>query len=243
MTNKRFRLTPSEIDVVMSMRNNNHNPNNTLLIPDLHCPFCHDDALTFCKDMQEKWDCGNIIFMGDILDNHYSSFFASDPDGMNGGEELERALSQIDGFYEAFPEAIVLNGNHDHLPNRVAFKNGLSSKWIKTLDEMLNVPGWTFKDEHWIGNIKLIHGTARVAHTRMKQDLCSIISGHYHSKSYIQYLQGHNSRHFAMQLGCLIDRNAYAFAYSKQFPHQHINVGILLNNELPIIEYMPQIKK
>jgi hypothetical protein len=36
-----------------------------------------------------------LFFIGDIIDNHYSSYHESDPDGYSAGEELDRAIDMI----------------------------------------------------------------------------------------------------------------------------------------------------
>lgn len=211
---------------------------NTLIISDLHAPFIREDYLEFCWDMYNKWNCNNVIFIGDIIDNHYTSFFDTDPDGHSAREELDLAIAQAHGFYKLFPEAIVTSGNHDMIPVRKAFNAGISNRWLKTISEVLQTPGWKFVPVHWINNIMICHGIGRQATTRMRQDMVSVIQGHFHSKSYISYQVGTDRKTFAMQLGCGVDNNSYAMAYNRWFPRPHINCGILLNNEIPIIEYM-----
>jgi hypothetical protein len=51
-----------------------------------------------------------------ILDNHYSSYHESDPDGYSAGEELDRAIDMIKIGIE--PKATVIIGNHDRLVYR-----------------------------------------------------------------------------------------------------------------------------
>jgi hypothetical protein len=69
-------------------------------------------------------------------------------------------------------------------------------------------------------------------------DLTSIVQSHYHSQSYINFVQGNNQRIFAMQVGCGIDSDSFAFAYAKNFPRLHLNCGVLIDGTLPILEYM-----
>jgi hypothetical protein len=130
-------------------------------------------------------------------------------------------------------------GNHDILGARKAFKSGLSSKWIKSVGEMLETPNWNFSESFIIDNIEYTHGSGRKAKSRCKDDLTSVIQGHYHCESYIEWYVGKTTKLFAMQLGTGIDNSAYAFAYGKNFKKPHINVGVVLDNgKLPIIEYM-----
>ena len=215
---------------------------NVLIIPDLHSPFIKDGYLEFCMEMRDKYNCTEFWFTGDILDNHFASYHETDPDGFGGLAELYQAIPQINRFHEEFPNAYVALGNHDTIPQRKSFTEGVTSKWIKTIDEVLNVPTWTFAPQFIFegpdGDIQLCHGIARKARQRSRKDLISIVQGHYHTESYIEFSQGVNKRIFAMQLGAGVDMNAYALAYAKNGNQIHNNVGILLGRRTPIIEYM-----
>ena len=50
------------------------NTSNVLVIGDLHEPFCLDGYLDFCIEQQKKWNCDKVIFIGDVIDNHYASY-------------------------------------------------------------------------------------------------------------------------------------------------------------------------
>ena len=60
-----------------------------LVVGDLHCPFDLDGYLQFLLDTYAKWNCNQILMIGDAVDNHYSSFHQTDADGYGGGEELD----------------------------------------------------------------------------------------------------------------------------------------------------------
>ena len=60
------------------------------------------------------------MFIGDIIDNHYSSYHETSADGMGGLDELELAIKRISRWYDAFPKATVIIGNHDRLIMRKA---------------------------------------------------------------------------------------------------------------------------
>lgn len=212
---------------------------NVLVIGDLHAPFIKFGYLEFCQKIYKKYNCNYVVFIGDIIDNHYSSYHESDPDGMSAGGELLRAKKEISYWYKAFPKAKVCIGNHDLIPNRKAMTSGLSSSWIRTIDEVLDTPNWEFSEEFLIDGNLYVHGTGRKARNRAKKDLVSIIQGHYHSESYCEHFVGNNFKIFAMQVGCGIDRKAYAMAYGRHFDKPHINCGVVLENgRLPILEYM-----
>ena len=57
------------------------NERRILVVGDLHCPFELDGYFDFCKKTYAEWNCNQVLFIGDIIDNHYSSFHVTDPDG------------------------------------------------------------------------------------------------------------------------------------------------------------------
>lgn len=233
-------LNCSEEDVIWVKKSiKNNYTSNILIIGDLHAPFIREGYLDFCKNIYTKYKCNEVIFIGDIIDNHYSSFHATDPDGYNAYSELILAKNQITKWYEAFPYAKVCIGNHDLIPNRKAFNSGLSTKWIKSISEVLDTPNWKYSEEFVINDVLYTHGIGRKAINRMQYDLTSVVQGHYHSESYINYLVGKSRKTFAMQVGCGVNDKSYAMAYGKYFNKMHINCGVVLDNgKLPILEYM-----
>ena len=142
MANNRYRLRPNEEKVIMDMRNQDFR--NVLIIGDLHSPFTREGYLEHCIDTYEKYNCNTVVFIGDVIDNHYSSFHEQDPDGFGAGEELDRAIAMLQPFYKAFPKAKVCIGNHDAIICRKAFSSGISNRWIRDYDEVLGTYGWDF---------------------------------------------------------------------------------------------------
>jgi hypothetical protein len=239
----RPRLTEDEYNKFLKFIKNDTNvggdESRILVIPDLHSPFIKYGFLEFCQYISKKYNTNKTIFIGDIIDNHYSSYHESDPDGFSAGVELLKAKNEINNWYTAFPTAKVCIGNHDLIPNRKAMTSGLSASWIKTIGEVLDTPNWEYSEEFLIDNVLYTHGTGRKANNRAKKDLISIVQGHYHSESYIEHFVGSNFKIFAMQVGCGIDRRTYAMAYGRHFDKPHINCGVVLENgTLPILEYM-----
>ncbi|MGL5768052.1 MAG: metallophosphoesterase [Sarcina sp.] len=173
------------------------------------------------------------------------------PDKLNEGIRLNKQskLIEYNGYVwcaEVENSTLVVrrNGNvsiqGNCLADRKAFKHGLSSRWIRTLDEVLNTPNWEFKDSFVIGDFLFTHGTGRNAKIRCKEDFYSVVQGHYHSESYVEHFVGSNGeRKMAVQVGCGIDREKYAFSYGKNFKSPHINVAIIdVENKIAFHEYM-----
>jgi len=213
----------------------NGNIDNILIIGDLHAPFTKYGYLKFCREQQEIYNCGTVIFIGDVIDNHYSSYHESDPDGYGAGEELDRAIDMIADWYHTFPKATVIIGNHDRLVYRKAYSSGVSKKWIREYKEVLNTSGWDFVENIEFHGINFNHGEGGTARNRIKSELQSQVQGHLHTQLYNDFLVGANFIVFGMQVGCGIDIKSYAMAYGKHYKKPAIGCGVVLNKgTLPI---------
>ena len=208
--------------------------NRVLVIGDLHEPFCLDGYLDFCKKVYAEQNCNKVVFIGDIIDNHYSSYHETDADGMSGGEELDLAIDNISKWYKAFPIADVTLGNHDIIISRKAQTGSIPSKWIKEYKEVLNTPKWTFTHKLEIDGVAYIHGIGSKAHVRSVKDMQSTVQGHHHTEAYTIWKVGSNNKVFGMQVGCGIDKDSYAMAYGKWFPKPAIGCGVVINGKTAI---------
>lgn len=230
LTRQNNSLQPltKKIDIIK----NNTNNKTVLVIGDIHEPFCHDDYLDFCQEQYKKYNCDTVVFIGDVIDNHFMSFHTSDPDGFGGGEELDRAIYKISRWYKAFPNATVIIGNHDRLAFRKAYSSGISSKWVRDYDEVLNTPNWNFVDRIVIDNVLYIHGESGTARMKAKDINRSVVQGHLHSQAYIEYI---NNDKFAMQVGTGVDDSKYAFAYNKAGKESILSCGIIKEGTQPFL--------
>lgn len=201
-----------------------------LIIGDLHEPFCLEGYLEFCKETYKRYDCNQVVFIGDVIDNHYSSYHESDADGMGGGQELELAIEKIAKWYEAFPKADVIIGNHDRIIMRKAQSSQVPRKWIKEYKDVLDTPKWNFVESVTYDDVLYIHGEGGTARSRMRKDLNSVVQGHLHTQFYCDYLVGKNFSIFGMQVGCGIDNKSYAMAYAKNYGKPAIGCGVVLEN-------------
>jgi hypothetical protein len=194
--------------------NINKKERRILVIGDVHAPFVLDGYLDFCKETYAKYNCNQVIFIGDIIDNHYSSFHTSDPDGMGGGDELDYAIEEVKRWNEAFPVADVLIGNHDRIIMRKAFDSQIPQRWIKSYNDVLGTK-WNWQDRVVYDNVQYVHGEGGTARTKSKNDMMSTVQGHIHTQAYCEWMVGRNFRIFGMQVGCGVDGKSYAAAYAK----------------------------
>jgi len=233
MASNRYRLKPDEEALLQNYRK--HKVNNVLVIGDLHEPFCLDGYLDFCIEQYQEHGCNEVVFIGDIIDNHYSSYHETSADGLGGGDELELAISKIAKWYEAFPQATVLIGNHDRIIMRKAQTSAIPSKWIKSYKEVLETPKWNFVERYVKDGVQYIHGEAGTARTKCRADMQNTVQGHLHTQAYCEHYVGQNFRIFGMQVGCGIDHESYAMAYAKAGKKPAIGCAVVKENgTLPV---------
>jgi predicted phosphodiesterase len=232
----RIRLTESEFQLIKTTREKNEI--RVLCIGDLHEPFCLEGYLEFCIEIYKKHNCNKVVFIGDVIDNHYSSYHETDVDGMSGGEELDLAIDKIANWYKAFPKADVTIGNHDRLIMRKAQTGAVPRKWIKAYKEVLETPHWNFTERVVIDEVQYIHGEAGTAKAKCKADMMSTVQGHLHTQCYTEWFAGANFKIFGTQVGCGIDHDAYAMAYAKAGKKPIIGCAVIINGKTCINELM-----
>lgn len=215
---------------------------NKLVIGDLHAPFILTGYLEFCKDLYTKYNCDSVLFIGDVLDSHYSSYHETDPDGLSAGDELYYAKKQLEGFYEAFPIADVMMGNHDLIISRKAKTAGLSKYVLKPFGDIIGAPStWSFHyDDIILDNVVYSHGNVGNASKKTILNRTSTVQGHFHSQASIEYHVSIKDALFSLQVGCGINKDTYAMAYGKPFASKPvISAAVVLDNgKLPILELM-----
>jgi metallophosphoesterase superfamily enzyme len=242
MRDNRYRLSNKEIKLIMDSRAAlEEEESRVLVIGDLHLPFGRKNYLAFCKEQYIKWNCNKVVFIGDIIDSHYSSFHQTDPDGLGGGDELALCVEQVKDWYEAFPDAYVTIGNHDAIIMRKAFDSGVPKIWIKEFNDVLNTPNWKWVTEVYIDDVRYVHthktGKARAS---AKRDMVSTVGGHFHTEHYVEWFYGVKSAVFALSVGCGINDKEYAFAYAAGGKKNAIGCGVVLDGgRTPIPIRMP----
>ena len=210
------------------------NAKRILVVGDLHAPFTLPHYLDFCTDVYAKYNCNQVIFIGDIIDNHYSSFHTTDPDGLGGGDELDLAVEDVSRWYDAFPVADIMIGNHDRMIMRRAFESQIPQRWIKSYNDVLGTPDWRWVENVVYDDVLYEHGEGGQAATKARNNMMSSVCGHTHTAAYVQWYVGKRFRVFGMQVGCGIDAKSYAAAYAKNFKRQAIGCGVVIGGHTAI---------
>ena len=211
-----------------------------LVIPDLHCPFHHPDALAFLKAVYERHSCNEVVCLGDEADFHAFSRYTPDPNGFSPKKELELTIEALHPFYKAFPNVKVCTSNHTVRPVKKMFEAGLPDAFWPHYEIMLDAPdGWKWQDKWIIDDVLYFHGEGKSgqnAHIQfMKAYKQSLVHGHIHSYGAVSY----EGKHFAMNAGCLIDEKAYAFKYAKHMPiNVSIGAGVVIGGKAAIFRPM-----
>lgn len=217
-----------------------------LVISDLHIPYHHPDAFSFLKAVKKKYKPDRIICIGDEVDNHAMSFHDSDPDLRSAGDELRESRKLIKELEKIFPKMDLVDSNHGSMFYRKAKAHGIPKCAILPYNDLLGVGnGWKWHNEL---TIKMSDGKPCYFHHGRGADITKVsmshgmsaVQGHYHEKYKIEYWGNTLSLNWGMQVGCLIDDDAYAFAYNNtNLKRPIIGCGIIISGQpvlLPLIK-------
>lgn len=211
-------------------------PENTLVIGDTHEPFTIKGYLEFCREIADRCKCGRVVHIGDLVDNHSISYHEHDPDGKSPKEEFKEARRKLKAWFKAFPNLYLCRGNHDALVDRKGKTSGLPSEVFKPFRQIWELPkGWVDDWQFEFNNVLYTHGTGysgKHSHVQVAYDnRMSAVIGHIHSVGAVQYIDTCKTPIFGMNVGCGIDRRAYAFAYGKDFKFKPIiGCGVVTDN-------------
>lgn len=212
-----------------------------LIIGDLHAPYMHQDAVRFLKAVKLKYKPSRVVFMGDEVDAHATSYHEHDPDLPSAGDELRQAIKQLQPVYSMFPKATILESNHGSLVYRKGMTAGLPRAVMKEYREILEAPnGWTWVYDLVLstplGDVYLHHGKSATHEKLSKNMAMSAVQGHFHNKFYISYWSSPNGLYWDANAACLIDHKKRAFAYGKNNLQKPI-VGVLV-----IVDGVPRLE-
>ena len=219
-----------------------------LLIGDSHIPYEHKDYLRFCKAVAKKYSCSIYVHVGDEVDNHAISFHDTDPELLAPSNELEKSITRLGAWEEAFAGAYVLTSNHGALVIRRFKHHGIPLHYLKSFQEVYRTPTWTWVEDIIIqtksGDFYGCHGKSSVYGKLAKEMGCSAFQGHYHGKHEVTRHASALCDRFNVFVGCGIDRKSLAFAYGKNhIPKPLLGCAIIDKEGIPRIIKMTLNKK
>lgn len=210
-----------------------------MVIPDLHIPFSSDQYMEFAIALRDKHKPDIVIFIGDILDNHFASYHETELDALSADEEIKKTLQIVNKWHHEFPGAHVIEGNHDRMITRKAKTAKIPRQWLKTYNEVLNTPTWKWHKELLLNKVLYLHGEGVTARKTAMLRHVSVVQGHKHQECYVQYLNNRGT--WAAQIGVGIDRESYALRYSKIDPREYTEGLLIIKNNVPT--YIPRFPK
>lgn len=215
-----------------------------LVIGDIHEPVSRKGYLQFNKDLRKEHKCNEVVFIGDVVDWSAISFHAHNPEAPGPIDEYKLALSAIKKWYKAFSEAIVIIGNHDARPRRVAESYNIPAKFIRDYHELWKTPKWNWVRHAIIDNVYYCHGHKKGGGKTPAWNLSakmgmSVVMGHWHSKGGVNWSANPLRRWFGMDTGCGIDDEAYAFAYAEEQVTRSILSSAIVIDGMPRHIMMP----
>jgi hypothetical protein len=197
-----------------------------LVMPDLHAPYHHPDALEFLSWVKEWRGCREkVANVGDMWDFHSMSFHQSEPEAVGPEEEYEKIRAFSKELTDIFPHGDIVLGNHCDIPKRKMKELGLATSMLRNPNDLYNMPDtWKIHQLYYVlepdtWDVLVEHGCGSggkygCANTS-KEKRCSYVQGHTHSNAAVIYSQCYKDVTFAMNVGCLIDSSSFAFKYAK----------------------------
>lgn len=201
-----------------------------LVLPDLHHPFTHKNALEHCERVYYENECTSVIGIGDIIDHHALSRHTSEADAMSAQEEFDLTMETLKPWKKAFPKMTLILGNHDIIPHRRVKELQLPKRLsIPYISEAYEFPkGWKTEVNLKKDGVLYIHSSGNgkyAAINRAKEEGMSVVAGHTHRHGGIIYYDNPNRTFYGMQTGCLIDPDSYAFRYSSMYEKPRVSLG------------------
>jgi uncharacterized protein YlzI (FlbEa/FlbD family) len=241
LKNNRYRLKPHEVQLIKDLRSKKV---NRLIVGDVHLPYTHKNYLQFCISIYDKYQCSEVSFTGDILDSHFSSFHSISTESQGAKYELDAAIEQVKGWYEAFPNATITLGNHDLIIARKSEEAGIDKRFVRNLNEVLGCPDWVFEEQFVHDNVLYTHGTGCSGKGIIKRSQnwgSSMVQGHIHTESFVNFTASLTDLKWQLQSPCGIDYKSFAYGYAKFHTAKPVlGCAVVLDGgRMPIIEPMP----
>lgn len=217
---------------------------------DVHAPFDHPNYPYFLRDTFHKYGVKSVVCLGDIVDNHAISRHGAEPCALGAYSELDISIQRLKIYSTLFPELDYVNGNHDERIIRQAGSVGIGTRFLRTMHDVLELPdGWRCCGEEYINDgVLYSHGVSwcgkNGALNKAEHERMSCCIGHSHAFGGIGYSSNSRDKVFGLNVGCGINREAYAFAYGRYSKQKEtLGCGIVFDKENAIFvpmgkEYM-----
>lgn len=225
-----------------------------LVISDLQIPFEAKHALRFCKAVAKDLKIplksndiseGGVICVGDELDNYWGSAYPKSPEARHTARsEFQECYDKLREWKAAFPNMWICTSNHgDRWDNRQE-QAGIPLPYRKHYSVALDYPKTWRIAKKWVVNSKhrfqAIHGVGYSSMYAYRMiplhQGVSTVFGHLHSSAGIAHINPSmdgTGQRFGMNVGSLIDVDAYAFKYGADSQFKPVlSIGAVVDNGL-----------
>lgn len=207
------------------------------IVPDIHLPYDKKGALKFLEETFIEYGVTDIIIIGDLVDLSTVSTHGFNPNGFSPISEYERTLNKLKDWFNMFPVAKYILGNHDNRIQKVANQYGIPGEFVKSFRELFKIPDkWEIGEEFIIDKVNYSHGLKQggqyAAAGTAKLNMMSSVIGHYHAQGGITYLNNGKEVIFGLSVGALVDDQAIAFQYGKWNKYKAmLGCGIVISDK------------
>jgi metallophosphoesterase superfamily enzyme len=218
----------------------------TLTIGDTHCPGMRRGYVDFLKRTADNWQPSRVVHIGDLVDWHAISYHEKSPSLPDPKTEARKARRQVKAITDAFPEADLLTGNHDSLPERKATTAGIPDDLLQSFSEYWRLPdGWRVWPRFHrlkIDGVFYSHGETGAggkfaAGNQAAEQFNSVVIGHLHSQAGVTWRANHEKRIFGLSVGCGVDHRRLQFAYGRKFSAKPmLGCGIVIDGRYAYFE-------
>lgn len=209
-----------------------------------HAPAMHKDFPRFMEKIWKQYRCNKLIHLGDLCNNASASFYPLNPSMPGPADEYKATKKQLKLITNRFPQATMIQGNHDALGPRKAEAMGILPEWLRDFHDLWGLPkGWEVHprySEIVVDNVRYMHGDSGRAgqfgavKTAMSK-FQSVVMGHLHSESGVWYYANSGQRIFGCNVGCGIDYHQMAFLYGQKFIKKPIVSLAVILDGFPIV--------
>lgn len=216
-------------------------PDRWLVISDLQIPFEAEFALEFCWRLAKEYRVPpeNVLCVGDEVDQYFGSTFKRDPDALHTPDsEIQISREKVADWAKQFPQMKLAVSNHGMRWAKRAFDAELPSQMLRPYQDLIgSPPGWKWK-YRWVIKAKhpfqMIHGMGYSGFSGARNAAIdagmSTVIGHLHSHAGISHVRTSALDIWGMNVGALIDEDAYAFNYHKHCRHKScLGAGVVID--------------
>lgn len=218
-----------------------------LVFSDIHAPFDLRRFPDFLKSVYDRFGCGRVVCLGDIVDHHAISRHSKEACAWGAYDELDKAIDRLKIYSLMFPEVDYVVGNHDIRPELLAKDMGIGTRYFKSFNEILELPDtWVCHgDELIVDDVLYCHGINCVgkngAINKAIAERMSVCIGHSHGFGGVAFSSNKRDTIFGLNVGCGIDEDKYAFAYGRHTKHRStIGCGVVFGSDNAI--FIPMSK-